>query len=73
MINDEIQQDMSVGTCDKIDRKIFIFHVYIFNMDISLIIALIFMRTCILVAEICLEGSMSRNFYIGHSIFFFFM
>ena len=49
--------------------KILIFHVYFFNMDIS-IIALICLKTCICIAEICLEGSVSQNFDLGLSFCF---
>ena len=42
--------------------KILIFHVYFFNIDISLIMALICLKTCMCVAEICLEGRVSQNF-----------
>ena len=47
--------------------KILIFHVYFFNMDISLIIALICLKTCMYTAEICLEESVSQNVDIGLS------
>ena len=46
--------------------KILIFHVYFFNMDISLIIALICLKTCMCFAEICLEERVSQNFVLGH-------
>ena len=52
------------------NRKIFIFHEYFFNTDISLIIGFIIMKICIGVAEGCLEGSMSQNFNIGPSFYF---
>ena len=39
-------------------------------MDISLIITLIFLRTCIHVAEVYLEGSVSQNVDVGFSFFF---
>ena len=52
------------------NRKIFIFHEYFFNTDISLIIGFIIMKFCIGVAEDCLEGSMSQNFNIGPSFYF---
>ena len=42
--------------------KILIFHVYHFNMDISLITALFSLKTCICIAGICMEGSVSQNF-----------
>ena len=50
--------------------KILIFHVYFFNIDISLIIALICLKTCMCIAEICLEGSVSQNFDLGRSFCF---
>ena len=37
-----------------------IFHVYFFNMDISLIKAAFCLKICICIAEICMEGSVSR-------------
>ena len=45
--------------------KILIFHAYFFNMDILLIIALICLKTCMCIAEICMEGSVSQNFDLG--------
>ena len=39
-------------------------------MDISLTMAFIFLKTCIHVAEVCLEGSVSQNFDIGLSFCF---
>ena len=50
--------------------KILIFHVYFFNMDISLIIALISFKTCMNIAGICVEGSVSQNFELGLSFCF---
>ena len=50
--------------------KILIFHVYFLNMDISLIIALICLKTSMCIAEICMEGSMSQNFILGLSFCF---
>ena len=50
--------------------KILIFHVYFFNMDISFIIALICLKTCMCTAEICIEGSVSQNFDLGLSFCF---
>ena len=47
--------------------KILIFHVYFLNMDISLIIALICLKTCMCIAEIYTEGRVSQNFDIGLS------
>ena len=45
--------------------KILIFHIHFFNMDISLIIALICLKTCMCIAEICMEGRMSQHFDLG--------
>ena len=53
MINGEMGQQMSVDTCLK--------------YKILLIIALICLKTCIHVAEVYLEGSLSPNFDIGFS------
>ena len=50
--------------------KIIIFHVYFFNIDISLIIALISLKTSICIAGICMEGSVSPNFELGPSFCF---
>ena len=50
-----------------VNFRILIFHVYFFNMDISLIIALISLKTCMCTAGICMEGSMSQNFELGLS------
>ena len=50
--------------------KILIFHVYFFNMDISLIKALICLKTCMCIAEICTEGRVSQNFDLGLSFCF---
>ena len=50
--------------------KILIFHVYFFNMDISRFIALICLKTCMCIAEICLEGRVSQNFDLGLSFCF---
>ena len=52
------------------NRKIVIFHVYFFNMDISVDIILIDLKTCIHIAAICFEGSMSQNLDIGLSLCF---
>ena len=41
-----------------------------FNMDISLIIALISLKTCMCIAGICMEGSVSQNFELGLSFCF---
>ena len=50
--------------------KILIFHVYFFNVDISLIIALICLKECMYIADIGMEGSMSQNFDLGLSFYF---
>ena len=50
--------------------KILIFHVYFFNIDISLIIALISLKTFMCIAGICMEGIMSQNFELGLSYCF---
>ena len=42
-----------------------IFHVYFFNMDIPLIIALTSLKICMCIAEICMEGSVSQNLDLG--------
>ena len=39
-----------------------IFHVYFFNMDISLIMAAFCLKMCIRIAEIYMEGIVSQNF-----------
>ena len=51
-------------------RKFLIFHIYFLNMDISLIIALICLKTCMRIAELCLKGTMSQNFDEGLSFCF---
>ena len=68
MINDEIGQQKSVEICHKYNK--IIFYVYFLNMDISLTMAFIFLKTCIHVAEVCLEGSVSQNVDIGLSFCF---
>ena len=50
--------------------KKLIFHIYFFNMDFSLIMALTCMKMCIHNAEICFEGHVSQNFDIGLSFCF---
>ena len=50
--------------------KTHIFHVYFFNMDISLIIALTSLKMCMCIAEICMKGSVSQNFDLGLSFCF---
>ena len=39
-------------------------------MDISLIIALISLKTCMCIARICMKGSVSQNFELGLSFCF---
>ena len=51
--------------------KVLIFHVYFLNMHILLIIAPIYLKTCMCIARICMEGSVSQNFDLG--IWFCFM
>ena len=68
MINDEIGQQMSVETCHNYNKNNFL--CIFLNMDISLTMALIFLKTCIHVVEVCLEGSVSQNFDIGLSFCF---
>ena len=53
--------------------KTHIFHVYFFNMDISLIIALTSLRMCMCITEICMEGGVSQNFDLGLSFLFYAM
>ena len=48
--------------CEKL-----IFHMYFFNMDISLIMKMTGMKIAIHVAEIRWEGRVSQNFDIGLS------
>ena len=50
--------------------KIHIFHIYFFNMDISLIIALICLRICMYIPEMYLEGRVSHIFDKGLSFCF---
>ena len=45
-------------------------HVKFLNMDISLIIALICLKLCMCISEICMEGSASQNFDLGLSFCF---
>ena len=47
-----------------------IFHIYFFNMDISLIINITVIKIAIHVAETCLEGRVSQNCYIGLRFYF---
>ena len=39
-------------------------------MDISLILALICLKMCMFIAEICIEGVVSQNFDLGLSFYF---
>ena len=50
--------------------KIIIFHVYFLNMHILLIIAPIYLKTCMCIAKICMEGSVSQNVDLGLSFSF---
>ena len=50
--------------------KILIFLAYFFNMHILLIIAHIYLKICMCVAEICMEGNMSQNFDLGLCFYF---
>ena len=50
--------------------KIFIFHVYFFNMDISIITALTCLKIRMCIADMCMEGSMSQKFCLGLSFCF---
>ena len=47
--------------------KILIYHVIFSNKDISIIVADIILKLCMLVLYILLEGSMSQIFYLGPS------
>ena len=44
-------------------------HIF-FNMDISLIIALISLKICMYIAGICMERTLSQNFELGLSFCF---
>ena len=50
--------------------KIIIFHIIFFNMDISLIIALIFLKTFMYITLICSEERVPQNVDIGLSFCF---
>ena len=50
--------------------KILIFHVIFSNKDISIIVADIILKFCMLVLYILLEGSVSQIFYLGPSFYF---
>ena len=45
-------------------------HIYFFNIDISLIIAIICLRICMDIPKIYMEGSVSQIFDIGFSFCF---
>ena len=46
------------------------FHLYFFNMDISLIMTVTCMTICIHIAKTHMEGSLSQIFYLGFSFHF---
>ena len=50
--------------------KILIFHVIFLNNDISITVADIILKFCMLVLHILPEGSMSQIFYLGPSFYF---
>ena len=50
--------------------KILIFHVYFLSIGISLIIVLICLKTCMCIADMCIEGGVSQNFDLGLSFCF---
>ena len=50
--------------------KILIFPVIFFNRDISIIVADIILRLCMLVLHIPVEGSVSQIFHLGPSFYF---
>ena len=50
--------------------KILIFHVIFSNKDISIIVADIILKFCILVLYILPEGKLSQIFYLGPSFYF---
>ena len=54
--------------CHELEKNLFF--TYFFNMDFSLIMALICMKSCIHSAEIFFEGSVSQNFDTGLSFCF---
>ena len=49
------------------NMKILIFDIYFFNMDISLIIALICLKICMYIPKMYMEGSVSQIFELGFS------
>ena len=57
-----------MGMCPELETLIF--HVYCFKMNISLIITRICLKTCMYIAEICVERSLSQNFDVGISFCF---
>ena len=50
------------------NRKILTLHIYFLNMDISLTMRLICLRTAIHVLDVHLEGRVSQNFDTGLSL-----
>ena len=50
--------------------KIMNFYVIFLNKDISIIIADIILKFCMVVLHILPEGSVSQNFYLGPSFYF---
>ena len=50
--------------------KIMNFHVIFLNKDISIIVADIILKFCMVVLHILPEGSVSQNFYLGPSFYF---
>ena len=68
MFNDDIGQQMSFKLVT--NRKIFIFYVYFLNTDISVIMALVFLKISIHITKVSLEGSVSQNVDIGLSFCF---
>ena len=52
------------------ESSILIFHIHFLNMDISLIIGLVYLSTCMYIAEISMEGSESQHFDLGLSFFY---
>ena len=47
-----------------------IFHVIFLNKDISIIVADIILKCCMVVLHMLPEGSVSQNFYLGPSFYF---
>ena len=50
--------------------KILIFHVIFLNKDISIFVADIILKFCMLILHILPEGSVSQIFYLGPSFYF---